>query len=412
MDINVLDTKTLALLIDNLFLFMTAIIVITMQAGFAMNEIGRTNYQNNLNVLYKNLTTLCVGMVAFFVCGYGFMYPEAANGWFGFGGVGVGVLPPVPQPETLNPHISWFHQAALACLATTIVYGSIAGRIKHNTYLFFTAVFAGLIYPIIGSWYAGGGWLNEFGFYDRSGSVMLFAVAGFASLAATLVTGPRTGKVTGDQINKSQNTPPKNWIYTTIGVMLLWICWYGMTAGQLFSITSPDNLSYLGWTVINVTLAAATGGLAAMGLSWATEKKPNFTLKLNGILGGLVAISACCDTAAPGSAMTIGAVAGILVYCGNYLLTKLQVDETTTTWPIFGLCGVWGGMAAAFFGGHGFLPQLVGSVFIPFCSFILAYGAFKILQKFNQLRVSQEEENHGQPDQEPTSEQKRHLRVS
>jgi Amt family ammonium transporter len=380
--------------IDNFFLFICAVLVIFMQPGFAMVEAGFNSAKNTVNILFKNVMDLCVGVLLYFLVGYGLMYGDSVfGGFFAWGGVGIGELGDAPAAGVLHPQVDFLFQVAFAATAATIVSGSVAGRMKFSAYLVYSAVLTGLIYPISGFWKWGGGWLDAMGFYDFAGSLVVHAVGGFAGLAGAIVLGPRMGRFTKD--GKPRAMPGHNLPIAALGVFILWVGWYGFNPGSQLAVAGADNTSIVMMIAVNTTLAAAAGGLFAMLLTWFLHKKPELSMALNGILAGLVGITANCDSVTNVEAIIIGLVAGILVVLGIKLLDKLRIDDPVGAWPVHGLCGVWGGLATWIFGGHPMVAQIVGSVVIPIWAFVTMIILFSILKAFGMLRVSAEEEVRG-----------------
>jgi len=383
-----------AFAIDNLFLFLGAVLVIFMQPGFAMVEAGFNSAKNTVNILFKNVMDLCVGVLLYYLIGYGLMYGDSVIGGFlGWGGVGIGAFTDAPAAGVLHPQVDFLFQVAFAATAATIVSGSVAGRMKFSSYLVYSAIITGLIYPVSGFWKWGGGWLDAMGFYDFAGSILVHAVGGFAGLAGAIVLGPRMGRFTKD--GKPRAMPGHNLPIAALGVFILWVGWYGFNPASQLAIVGADNTAAVMKIAVNTTLAAAAGGLFAMLLTWVLHKKPELSMALNGILAGLVGITANCDGVTNGEAIIIGAVAGVLVVFGIKLLDKLRIDDPVGAWPVHGLCGVWGGLATWIFGGHPMMAQIVGSVVVPLWAFGTMFILFSVLKAFGMLRVSAEEEVRG-----------------
>lgn len=388
----VISNGELAYSIDNLILFISAVLVLFMQAGFAMVEAGFNSAKNTVNVLFKNFIDLCAGAILFWVVGYGLMYPGEGNGFFGFGGFGISsVLDGTPGPGVLNPQVDWLFQVAFAATAATIVSGAVAGRMKFQGYLVYSVIITAIIYPLSGYWTWGGGWLSAMGFHDFAGSLIVHSVGGFAALAGIIVLGPRIGRFDGDQ----NHLRPHNLTIAMLGVMILWIGWYGFNPGSQLAFAGAANTDATMLIAVNTTLAAAAGGLLAMALGWIMGGKPDIGYTLNGGLAGLVGITANCDAVTNVEAIIIGAIAGVLLVLGTLLLERLKLDDVVGAVPVHGICGVWGGIAAGIFGGYPIMTQVVGSVVIPVWAFVTAFILFTILKSLNLLRVSPEEEQAG-----------------
>ena len=376
--------------IDNFFLFIAAVLVLFMQAGFAMLEAGLNSTKNTVNILFKNIMDLSAGAILYYLVGYGLMYPGAGNGWFAFAGFGVSEVGVTPAAGALHPQVDWLFQVAFAATAATIVSGAVAGRLKFSAYLIYSVILTGFIYPISGYWKWGGGWLDQLGFYDFAGSLVVHAVGGFAGLAGAIVLGPRIGRF--GKNGNSKPMPGSNLALSALGVLILWIGWYGFNPGSQLAISGADNTNAVMLIAANTTLAAAAGTVAAMLLAWSLFKKPDLTMALNGALAGLVGITANCDSVTNIESIIIGIVAGFLVVSGIMLLEKLKIDDPVGAWPVHGLCGIWGGIATGIFGGHPIIAQVIGSLVIPIWAFFTMFLLFYALKSLNLLRVSEEEE--------------------
>ena len=381
--------------IDNLILFIAAVLVLFMQAGFAMVEAGFNASKNTTNILFKNLMDMCVGAILYFLIGYGLMYPGDFNGYIGFAQVGIPAVG-APGPGVLNPQADWFFQVVFAATAATIVSGAVAGRMQFRSYLIYSAIISAFVYPISGSWKWGGGFLDAMGFYDFAGSIVVHAVGGFAGLAGAIILGPRIGKFNKD--GTANPMPGHNITFATLGVFILLIGWFGFNPGSQLAFAGSANTDATMLIAVNTLLAACAGSILAMIASVFVGGKPDLSYSLNGMLAGLVGITANCDSVTNVSAIIIGAVAGILVVAGMLLLEKLRIDDPVGAWPVHGLCGVWGGLATGIFGtaaGHTFFPQLVGSIVIPLWAFVTMFVLFTILKAIGILRVAEEEELEG-----------------
>ena len=376
--------------IDNFFLFIAAVLVLFMQAGFAMLEAGLNSTKNTVNILFKNIMDLSAGAILYYLVGYGLMYPGAGNGWFAFAGFGVSEAGVTPAAGALHPQVDWLFQVAFAATAATIVSGAVAGRLKFSAYLIYSVILTGFIYPISGYWKWGGGWLDQLGFYDFAGSLVVHAVGGFAGLAGAIVLGPRIGRF--GKNGNSKPMPGSNLALSALGVLILWIGWYGFNPGSQLAISGADNTNAVMLIAANTTLAAAAGTVAAMLLAWSLFKKPDLTMALNGALAGLVGITANCDSVTNIESIIIGVVAGFLVVGGIMLLEKLKIDDPVGAWPVHGLCGIWGGIATGIFGGHQIVAQVIGSLVIPIWAFFTMFLLFYALKSLDLLRVSEEEE--------------------
>ena len=378
--------------LDNMILFIAAVLVLFMQAGFAMLEVGLNSAKNTVNILSKNVMDLAVGVLLYFVVGYGLMYPGDGNGYLAFGQVGISSDTPAVAPGNLNPQVDFLFQVAFAATAATIVSGAVAGRMKFSGYLFYSALLTGLIYPISGYWKWGGGWLDAMGFYDFAGSVVVHAVGGFAGLAGAIVLGPRLGRFAN---GKSHPIPGHNLAFAALGVFILWVGWYGFNPGSQLAFAGEANTNATMLIATNTTLAAAAGCLIAMVVAWLLFRKPDLTMALNGALAGLVGITANCDSVTNIEGIVIGGVAGVLVVLGIMLLDKVKIDDPVGAFPVHGVCGVWGGIATGIFGGYPIGVQVLGSIVIPVWAFATMLVLFLVLKACGLLRVSAEEEEAG-----------------
>jgi Amt family ammonium transporter len=378
--------------IDNMFLFITAVLVLFMQAGFAMLESGLNHAKNTVNILTKNLMDLSFGIIVFWIVGYNLMYgSDVANGWFAWGGLGIGTESPDVGAGNLHPQIDFLFQVAFAATAATIVSGAVAGRMKFAGYIVYSIILTGLIYPISGFWKWGGGWLDQLGFYDFAGSLVVHAVGGFAGLAGAIVLGPRIGRFGPN----AKPLPAHNMTFAALGVFILWIGWYGFNPGSQLALAGSENVNAVMLIAVNTSLAAAAGAIFAMITTWFTSKKPDLTMSLSGALAGLVGITANCDSVTNFSAILIGLVAGVLVVGGFKLLEKLKIDDPVGAWPVHGLCGIWGGIATGIFGSHSLGPQIIGSLAIPIWAFVTMLGVFYAMKAIGVLRVSEVDEMRG-----------------
>lgn len=379
--------------IDNFFLFICAVLVLFMQAGFAVLEAGLNDAKNAVNILSKNLVDLCAGVLLYYVVGYGLMYPgDGFNGFLGFAQMGIGGTTTTAAPGALNPQLDFFFQAVFAATAATIVSGAVAGRLKFNAYLIYTIVLTGFIYPLSGSWKWGYGWLDDMKFYDLAGSVLVHSVGGFAGLAGAIVLGPRLGRFVD---GKAQPMPGHSLTFASLGTFILFVGWFGFNCGSQLKIYGPANTDAVALIATNTALAACAGGLISLAVIWFMTGTPKLSMALNGMLGGLVGITANCDSITNLSAIVIGAVAGVLVVFACIALEKLKIDDTVGAFPVHGVCGVWGGIATGIFGPHPLYAQLVGSLVVPAYAFFSMLILFIILKAVGCLRVTDEHETKG-----------------
>jgi Amt family ammonium transporter len=393
-----LTVDLLAYALDNIFLMICAVLVLFMQAGFAMVEAGFNSAKNVVNILFKNLIDLCLGALLFWLVGYSLMYPGGEKGgYYGFGGFGRPTTldaETIPGPGVLHPQSDFLFQVAFAATAATIVSGAVAGRMKFVGYLIYTVVITSFIYPISGMWKWGYGFLDAEGFHDFAGSLIVHAVGGFAGLAGAILLGPRIGRYSED--GKSQPMPGHNLTIATLGVLILLIGWFGFNPGSKLAFTGAESTGNVMLIATNTLLAACAGGCISMILSWVLFSKPDLSMALNGVLAGLVGITANCDCVTNVEAMAIGAIAGVLVVLGIIALDKLKIDDPVGAFPVHGLCGIWGGVATGIFGeGKELGIQIKGSLIIAAWAFVTMFIVFSILKVGGLLRVSPEEEVKG-----------------
>ncbi|MCG8552035.1 MAG: ammonium transporter [Desulfobacterales bacterium] len=372
-----------------------AVLVFFMQAGFAMVEAGFTRAKNCINIMMKNLMDFSMGSLFYWSVGFGLMFGASKTGFFGTTGFFLSDFKVDGDPWVLA---FWMFQVVFAATAATIVSGAMAERTKFTGYLVYSAVLSALIYPIFGSWawgslFNGSGWLEGLGFIDFAGSTVVHSVGGWAALAGAIVLGPRLGKYTKDGGIKpilGHNIP-----LAALGVFILWVGWFGFNPG---STTTADTS--IAMIFVNTNLAAATGAVLAMVVSWVKFGKPEVGMSLNGALAGLVGITAGCANVAPGSSIIIGAVAGILVVFSVVFFDKIRIDDPVGAISVHGVCGAWGTLAAGIFNIGGttmkiLSVQCIGIVSCFAWTFCTAFILFKLIDTTMGLRVSPEEEMEG-----------------
>jgi Amt family ammonium transporter len=398
--------------LNNLWVLVAGILVLMMQLGFAMLEAGFNAAKNTVNVLFKNFADVCLGILVYFGFGYALMYrPETSSELILFNISGVlGLSQPylfldelVPRQGAahLSVYIDFFFQAAFAATAATICSGAVAGRIKPWAYLLLTFLLTGVVYPISGYWVWGGGWLSEWGFHDFAGSLVVHAVGGSAALAVVLILKPRIGKFSGqDELTSTEENQlfPHSLPLAGIGTFILWIGWYGFNAGSALGITgdisSPDTV---GKIALNTTIAACSSSFTVIVYRWFKNKRRiDLSSVLNGILGGLVAITAPCDVMMPPQSLLVGIVAGFIIIFGVYSLYALKVDDAVGAIPVHCFCGIWGGVATGLLREDINLgTQVLGSSIIFAWSFFLVLGIFKWIHQTYGIRISKDEEKSG-----------------
>jgi Amt family ammonium transporter len=319
--------------LDTVWVLLGAFLVFFMQAGFGMVEAGFIRAKNTCNILTKNFLDFCMASLGFFLIGYGLMFGDG-NGFWGTKGWG------------LPLYAFWLFQAAFCGAAATIVAGGMAERMKFHAYLIYSFIISAFIYPIVGHWIWGGGWLSNMGFADFAGSTVVHTVGGMAALVGTIILKPREGKFGVD--GKPNAIPAHSIPLASLGVFILWFGWFGFNAGSTLGVS---NAGFdIGRVAINTNLAAAMGGIFAMLTVWKRFGKPDLSMAMNGALAGLVAITAPCAFVEPWAALVIGAIGGVVVVLGVELLDKLQVDDPVGAVPVHGFCGVLGTISIGIFG--------------------------------------------------------------
>ena len=377
-------------------------LVFFMHLGFAFLEIGLTRQKNTINILFKNIFIITVGLLLYALVGFNLMYPNwGANSAGYLGDFIFGISEPLKN-GTLDlaynqGYTYWtdfLFQGMFAATAATIVSGAVAERMKILPFMIFTVLYVGFVYPIAGSWKWGGGFLAQLAtpFYDFAGSTLVHSVGGWAALVAVSLLGARIGKF---ENGKTQAIPGHNIPIATAGVLILWLGWFGFNGGSVLS-ADPELTSI---TLVTTCLAAAAGGVVAVLASTIMYKNLDLTMFLNGILGGLVGITAGADQMSPMDAILIGAVAGVLIVFAVSLIDKLKLDDPVGAIAVHLVCGIWGTLAVGLFGnlasGAQFLSQLIGvACYAVFCiatSFIIIFT----LKKTIGIRVSEKEEVEG-----------------
>lgn len=380
--------------VNNLWLLISAALVFIMHLGFSCVETGLTRSKNTVNILFKNLFIVSIGIVGYAFYGFNAMYPGDFNGFFATGSwFGVDNDDVTMMTDAYAAYTWWtdfIFQAMFAATAATIVSGAVAERIKLGSFMVYATLLVTFIYPISGSWQWGGGWLAEKGFYDFAGSSLVHAFGGFAALAAVIVLGPRSGKyLAGGKVKPilGHSMP-----LAAIGVFLLWLGWYGFNGGSVLS-ADPRGVSYVFTTT---TLAAAMGALSAMIVSWSLLKKPDLSMGLNGVLAGLVGITAGADSVSMSGSLWIGLVAGALVVFSIIFFDKIKIDDPVGAISVHGICGIWGTVAVAIFSDAApFGIQLIGALSVSALAFVASFALATIIKVTMGIRVSADEEAEG-----------------
>jgi len=387
---------------NNVWMMVCTALVFFMHLGFSFLEIGLTRQKNTINILFKNVFIICTGLLLYYIGGFNLMYPGDFNGYLGFAGFGI------PLPENgLNPDYAsggytywtdFLFQGMFAATAATIVSGAVAERIKLGGFMIFTLIYVGLVYPIVGSWQWGGGFLSTIGgenggFHDFAGSTLVHSVGGWAALIAIYLLGPRIGKFS--ESGKAQAIPGHNIPLAAAGVLILWLGWFGFNGGSVLS-ADPAGTSLV---LVTTSLAAAAGGIGAFILSTILYKNYDLTMFLNGILGGLVGITAGADLMSPNESVVIGLLAGALIVLAVAFIDKIKLDDPVGAVAVHLICGIFGTLAVGVFGAKAgmnqFLYQLAGvGATATFCT-ISAFIILFTIKKTGGIRVSKEEELEG-----------------
>ena len=382
--------------IDLMWVLISSAFVMLMQGGFCLLETGFARAKNSINVAIKNLIDFCVSSLMFWAVGFGVMFGASHFGLVGTSHFFLGA-------KTDTGLLCFFLFQLVFCgTATTIISGAVAERIRFSAYMAIALISSTLFYPLMGHWAWGGafdpagtGWLQKLGFIDFAGSTVVHSLGGWLGLAAALVLGPRIGRFTG------QRTPihGHDLAQATFGALLLWFGWFGFNGGSTLAMT--DNVPRI---LINTNLAAATGGLSALFLAWRLTKRADVGQAINGVLAGLVSITASCHLAEPFAAILVGLFAGILSLAGSYLLEYLQVDDVVGAVPVHAFGGAWGTLAVALVAspdatGRTCLEQLgIQSLGVVTCwawAFVGGWCVFRLLDLVHPLRVDAESEQQG-----------------
>jgi len=388
--------------VDTLWVMIAAFMVFLMQAGFGMLEAGLLRTKNVCNVLMNNFLDFCMASMGFFIFGYAIMFGSGNGfmGWTGWALTGASHTGHIPLEA------EWFFHAVFCGAAATIVAGGIAGRMKFKAYLIYSFLISAAIYPFVGHWIWGGGWLANLGFSDFAGSAVVHSVGGTAALVGTMILRPRIGQFNTD--GSANAIEGHSMALASLGALILWFAWFGFNPGSTLSV---GDGSLIAKVAINTNLSAVSGALVAMFYAWKRCGKPDLTMTMNGALAGLVAITAPCAYVLPVEALAIGAIGGILVVAATFFLDKIQIDDPVGAVPVHLVNGVWGTLAVGIFGhkalglanngllqGGGFSQlgvQALGAVAVV--SFV-AVGMtiiFQVINKVIGLRVSREEELKG-----------------
>ena len=385
---------------NNVWMMICTALVFFMHLGFSFLEIGLTRQKNTVNILFKNFFVITAGLLLYAIGGFNLMYPgfeEGASGFLKFAGFGIEAPDGGMTSAYADSGYTWWtdflFQGMFAATAATIVSGAVAERIKLNSFMLFTILYVGLVYPIIGSWKWGGGFLDQWGFYDFAGSTLVHSVGGWAALIAVYLLGARIGKFSPD--GKPKAIPGHNIPLAAAGVLILWLGWFGFNGGSVLS-ADPELTSL---TLVTTCLAAAAGGISSSIVSNLLYKNFDLTMFMNGVLGGLVGITAGADQMSPMDAIFIGTIAGVIIVFGISFIDKLKLDDPVGAIAVHLICGIWGTLAVGIFGEMAgidqFITQLIGVGIVGAFSVVTAFIILIIIKKTIGLRVDKEEEING-----------------
>lgn len=385
---------------NNVWMMICTALVFFMHLGFSFLEIGLTRQKNTINILFKNFFVITIGLLVYALGGFNLMYPgfeEGSMGILKFAGFGIAAPEGGMTTAYADGGYTWWtdflFQGMFAATAATIVSGAVAERIKLSSFMLFSILYVGLVYPIVGAWKWGGGFLDSWGFYDFAGSTLVHSVGGWAALIAIYLLGARIGKFNAE--GKALAIPGHNIPLASAGVLILWLGWFGFNGGSVLS-ADPELTSL---TLVTTSLAAAAGGVASALFSNLMYKNYDLTMFMNGILGGLVGITAGADQMSPTDAILIGSIAGIIIVLGVAFIDKIKLDDPVGAVAVHLICGIWGTLAVGLFGAMAsfdqFLIQLAGvgivGLFCVICSIVLLTAIKKVMG----LRVDREEELKG-----------------
>lgn len=393
--------------LDNIFIFFCAVLVIFMQAGFAFLTAGLTRGKNVGNIMMKNLMDFCVGVLAFAAVGFGFAF-GSGNDFIGTSGffIGSDIAENYLSSYTMSISTFFLFQVAFAAAAATIVAGAMAERTKFASYMIYSFMITAFVYPVVVHWTWGGGWLYQFGYHDFAGSGIVHMTGGVAALVGAKILGPRIGKYAAD--GTARAIPGHSIPFAVIGTMILLVGWFGFNGGsQLFADQFVTPVA------VTTVLAGSAGAVVAMLVTWVRSGKPDVAMTANGLLAGLVSITAGCGAVYNWAAAFIGLVGGVLVvFAVEFVDKKLKVDDPVGAVAVHGVCGAWGVIAVGLFAatdaegfwkkgllyGGGFdqlVPQLVGVLAIGAWVAITMSLIFLAIKATIGLRVSEQEELEG-----------------
>ncbi|MCF7849164.1 MAG: ammonium transporter [Kiritimatiellales bacterium] len=389
--------------VNNTWMMVSIFLVFTMHLGFATVEAGLTRAKNTVNILFKNTAIVAIGLLTYTLIGFNLMYP--GDSWLlgkvlGFAGFGVGnglaFNDPALITSAYNPGYTYWtdflFQGMFAATAATIVSGAVAERIKLGPFLIFCTLYVALVYPFVGSWVWGAGWLSTLGgcgFHDFAGSTLVHSVGGWGALAGIIMLGPRLGKYVNGKVKAIMG---HSMPLLTIGVFLLWLGWFGFNGGSVLS-ADPGMVSYV---LVTTSLAAAAGIIGSMVATWTIQNKPDLSMVLNGCLAGLVGITAGADVVSVKAAVLIGLICGAVAVVSVMAFDKIKIDDPVGATTVHLVCGILGTLFAGVFSAdYKVWVQLVGIAAYGAVCFPAALAIFGVLKATVGLRVSKEEELKG-----------------
>lgn len=381
--------------LDTLWVLLGAMLVFWMQPGFALVEAGLTQKKNAANILMKNFVDFMFGSVLYWVMGFSIMYGagSALLGWDGFGFIG--------SDSNVPAECTFIFQTVFCATTATIVSGAMAERTKFSMYILISIFISAFVYPIEGHWSWGGGWLSELGFHDFAGSTVVHLCGGALALAGSIVLGPRIGKY--DKNGKSRAIPGHNLTLCALGVFCLWLGWFGFNPCSTVAATGYANAVSMSHVFVTTNMAAATGGIAALIYTWIFDKKPSLSMVCNGILAGLVGITAGCDCVSVGSAAIIGfVVSAVMCFSVSFLDKVCKIDDPVGAVSVHGVGGLLGTILTGVFcdstiGGADYSVgvQALGAVVVGLFAFFVGMVLFNIIKYTHGLRCDRRIEEEG-----------------
>ena len=381
---------------NNVWMMICTGLVFFMHLGFTFLESGMTRQKNTVNILFKNFFVITMGLLVYAIGGFNLMYPGDFNGYFGFAGWGLDSVAAadLSYSEGYTYWTDFLFQGMFAATAATIVSGAVAERIKLGAFMLYALLLVAFVYPIVGAWKWGGGFMDAMGFYDFAGSTLVHSVGGWAALVAIIFLGARVGRF--DKDGKPNAIPGHNLPISAAGVLILWLGWFGFNGGSVLS-ADPALTSLV---LVTTSLAAAAGGIAAFIFSLGLYKNYDVTMFMNGVLGGLVGITAGADLMSPLESVIVGAIGGIVVVLAIAFMDKQKLDDPVGAIAVHLFAGIWGTLAVGIFGdlasGEQFAIQAacvgITGVFCVLSCTIIGFISSKLC---GGMRVSKEEEIAG-----------------